>query len=341
MVIDGNIFIKRVHKFFTELQYNRFPNAQKLAKLCSCSKNTAQRVIYRLRDEYMVPMGYDPSERGYYLTDPNYSMPKILPPGRDELTALLLARDLVANIGSKDLITSLDNLWHQFITTNTSLSRELEPLIKVFSSDSTVVSEIADRGVIQYVNAASSGESVQITYKSPWRHTEEKIYKGQIERVHYSDGHLYICFNDSDGNQKIFNCSFIKKFEILPYKVEIDRSCSEKTDHLKPNNPNQNRVRSYNWLEGFGIWAGDALEEIEIHILPPAAKYYASQCWHDDQEDTWQDGVLIRKIKAIISPEIERRIMSIGKHIKTVKPDKLKESIRIQAGELARACGDA
>ncbi len=314
MVVDGHTFMQRAQKFFSELQANRYPNSQSLAKLCICSKNTAQRTIYRLRDEYLFPMEYDSSEKGYYLTNRNFSMPHFLPAGKDELAALLLARDLIKNLDAKDINQNLDRIWHQFISNNTQISRELEPLLSFFSSDLTVVGDVADFGVLRYVTAASTGESVRITYKSPWRHKEERIYEGQILKVHFSDGSLYLLFHDGEGHKRILNCSFIRSLSILDATVKPP-----------PLKPGEERIISENWLQGFGIWAGEPLEDIEIKILPPAAEYYASQRWHADQEDEWEGEILVRKLRAITSPEIVRRILSVGKYITSIKPEKLRD----------------
>lgn len=323
MVVDGNTFLRRAQKFFIELQANRYPNSTTLANLCSCSTNTAQRTIYRLRDEYLVPLDYDKSEKGYYLVDRDYSFPTILPPGKDEYTSLLLARDLVATLDAEDLVDRLDSLWQSYVASNSSLRRELGALAEVFSSDATVVGEIADNGVLQFVQAASAGESVKLVYKSPWRHTEEKTYKGKIERVHFSDGSLYLLFNDSNGNCRVLNASFIKEFEILDHSV----------DCALPNSKEE-LLTSENWLAGFGVWAGEELHQIEIHILPPAAEYYAAQRWHAEQEDHWQGKVLVRKFPAMISPELVRRVLSVGKHVLEIKPAKLKEEVTSQIEQL-------
>ncbi len=312
MVVDGSTFVRRAQRFFQSLQANRFPNASSLASECGCSANTAQRTIYRLRDEYLMPIEYDSSSKGYYLTDRSFAFPSFLPAGKDELTALLLARDLVRNLEAKDLDTQLESLWDQFASTNPTIMRELGPLSSVFSSDSTVIADIADVGVLTYVTCAKAGESVRIRYRSPWRHTEDKTYDGRIERVHYSDGALYLLVHDRDGRERILNASFIRAFEILSYTVPIP-----------PRDPNAKEQGFANWLEGFGVWAGQDLHQLKIAINPPAAQYYAAQRWHVDQVDTWEGEVLVRSFPGIISPEVVRRVLSLGRHVKSIHPPEL------------------
>ncbi len=314
MVIDGNRFITRARIFFRELQRNSFPNASSLAKLCKCSNNTAQRVIYRLRDEYLIPLDYDPSEKGYYLKDKDYVFPTTLPPGKDELTALLLARKLAGMLEDENLSKCLSSLWDQYSASNPSISRDLDPLEKVFSSDLSSVSEIVDAGVLQYVSDAGAGQDVKIEYESPWSSRGPKTFSGRIEKVHYGDGALYLLLLEKKGRYLTLNAAFVKSYEHLDEPVKI---------------PEQIDVRGKeNWLDGFGIWAGEDLYDVQIQIAAPASKYYATERWHESQEDILDDDKLTRSFRSALSPELIRRILSLGKFVIDIKPQELKERVR-------------
>jgi len=322
MVVDGNSFLRRAQRFFIELKAGRRPNARSLAALCGCSRNTAQRTIYRLRDEYLVPLEYDSSEKGYLLADPHYQMPSPLPAGRDELTALLLARDTIAALDAPDLKRDLDNLWTHLAAGNGAVARDLEPLAEVFSADATVVGTVADAGLLKFVSAAAAGEHVRLTYRSPWRHTEDRTYTGRILRVHLSDGSLYLKFHDASGREMILNCTFIKSFTTLDHSLE-----------LQPvKDPAQRGAE--NWLEGFGVWAGSAPVEIRVTIAPPASTYYGAQRWHDDQVDTWEAETLVRTFPGILSPELVRRVLSLGRYVSRIDPPELRRAVEAEVRAL-------
>ena len=70
---DTSTFLKRALLLQAELQKKRYPNASSLAAMCGCSRSTAMRTIDRLRYEFGVPIDYDESNRGYYLTNPDFS----------------------------------------------------------------------------------------------------------------------------------------------------------------------------------------------------------------------------------------------------------------------------
>ncbi len=266
-------FISRANCFIGELLAERYPNATTLARATHCSENTAQRTIYRVRDEYLVPFDYDASEKGYYLTDPNYRPPTFLPPGKDELVALLLARELVSQLDAPDLQQQLTSLWTQLARGNRRLAEELRPFADVFCSDSTAISVMADSGLLDYVAAAQAGETVRLRYQSPWRHAEEKLYEGRILRAHYSDGALYLLFDERSGRQRVLNAAFVKELSVISAPVPAAQTQASSNDAL-------------NWLEGFGVWAGEDLQQVVIRIAPPAARYYAAQRWNEQQKDT-------------------------------------------------------
>lgn len=325
MVVDGSTFLRRAQRFYLELKAGRRPNARSLAELCGCSRNTAQRTIYRLRDEYFVPLAYDSSEKGYFLEDPHYQLPSLLPAGRDELTALLLARDMLATIDAADLQRALDALWTHLAAGNGAVARDLEPLAAVFSADTTVVGDIADAGLLTFVGAAAAGENVQLTYRSPWRHAEDRTYTGRIQRVHLSDGSLYLKFHEVSGREMILNCAFIKSFVVLDSPID-----------LKPVRDPALKGAD-NWLEGFGIWAGSAPRDIVLAIAAPASTYYSAQRWHDDQVDRWEGDVLIRTFPGIVSPELVRRVLSLGGFVRSIEPAELRTAVETEARALLAA----
>lgn len=328
MVSDGSSFLRRAQLFLAEVQAGKFPNATTLIRSTSCSANTAQRVIDRLRNEYLVPIEYDRSQKGYFLKDPNFIFPARLPPGKDELAALLLARDLVRSIDAPELHDALDSLWRQYTIGNSLVCREIGPLSSIFSSQSTEIATIVDTGLLEYLEVARSGESVQLLYKSPWNNKEPQTYEGKIERVHVSDGALYLLFREASGRAIIFNASFVRKFQILDYTVHIS------SIYKDPDGAPEN------WFEGYGVWSGEQMQDLVVEIFPPAAEYYARQRWHSNQEDTWDGDVLVRRFPGIVSPEVSRRILSLGRHVRDIQPPELKQLVIDSASALLRSLND-
>jgi len=318
MFTDGRSFLKRATIFLAELRKGSYPNASRLAELACCSRNTAQRTIDRLKNEHGFPAIYDEESHGYYLTDRKYELP-LLTPGKDELTALLLLRDLSAVLDGKDLQEKIDSLWYQYAAQGRTPVSEPERLARYFSSDLTVIGVLSDWGVLELLEAAASGRGCEVVYKSPWRHKEEKTYRGRILEVHFSDGNLYVLFYSDEERNLVFNASFLKSLTVLDY------------DPL----PGKKIREDPTWMKGFGVWSNEPLEQIEVRILPPASNYYAAQVWQEHQEDHWDGDILVRCFDSAVSPELTRRILSLGAFVDGIKPVSHKERVAAEARHLA------
>jgi predicted DNA-binding transcriptional regulator YafY len=322
--MDTSTFLRRALVLQRELQCNSFPNASTLAELCECSRSTAVRTIDRLRYEFGVPIDYDESQRGYFLTNRDFSF-AALPPGRDELVVLILLSELLTMIDDPGLQSALSGLWARMTNGRSDLAYDLEHIRSRFSSDSTSIAKLADIDLVRLIGLAHRGQPVALTYRSPWRHDEDKEYQGFFRRLHFSDGILYAMFEDQRGRQLVMNVSFMKEIreiEQLPGRLPESQAAP-----VRPH-----------WLEGFGVWSGAKPEVIEIVIGAPASRYYAAQTWHPDQEDVWNGDSLVRRFPGIPSPELNRRILSLGRFVLSVKPASMLAQLQDDARHLVALC---
>jgi predicted DNA-binding transcriptional regulator YafY len=324
--MDTSTFLKRALKLQSELQGKNYPNAYTLAEACGCSRSTAMRTIDRLRYEFGVPIEYDESRRGYYLTNPQFSF-ATLPPGRDELVALILASELASMVDDSGLHSAIGSLWTQVTSGRSDVSHDLEHLRNRFSSETTSIAKLADIDLLRLLALCHRGQPVTFRYRSPWRHEEEKPYAGIFERLHFSDGMLYAMVKDSRNRALVLNVSFLRDIQDI--------------DEL-PLHPDEEKVEGngkHHWLEGFGVWSGSKPETIEIAIAAPASRYYAAQTWHAEQDDKWDGDTLIRTFPGIPSPELTRRVLSLGRFVVSVKPQAIVEFMRDDVAHLTSLCG--
>jgi predicted DNA-binding transcriptional regulator YafY len=284
------------------------------------------RTIDRLRYEFGVPLEYDESNRGYFLTNPEFSFAS-LPPGRDELVALVLLSELAGMIDDPSLHEAVSSLWTRITNGRSDVDHDLEHIRQRFSSETTSVAKLADIDLVRLLTLCHRGQPVVVRYRSPWRHEEDKEYGGLFERLHFSDGMLYALFKDGGGRELVLNVSFIKEVREVAEIPEIVRE--ERCE---------GPAKPY-WLEGFGIWSGSKPETIEITIAPPASRFYAAQTWHAEQEDTWVGESLVRRFPGIASPELIRRVLSLGRFVVSVKPGTILVQMRDDVEHLSTLCG--
>jgi hypothetical protein len=133
-------------------------------------------------------------------------------------------------------------------------------------------------------------------------------------------------FEEHSGRRLVLNVSFIKELQpvdAIPHHAPGD----QKLKNLDPH-----------WLEGFGVWSGAEPLTIEVAILAPASRYYAAQTWHPDQEDLWDGDTLIRRFPGLPSPELNRRILSLGRFVRSVKPESILKEIERDIAHLGMVC---
>jgi predicted DNA-binding transcriptional regulator YafY len=325
-VTESSTFLKRSLTLQAELQKKSYPNASTLATMCGCSRSTAMRTIDRLRYEFGVPIEYDESNRGYFLTKPDFSFAS-LPPGRDELVALVLLSEMALMIDDPSLHDALNSLWARITNGRGDIDHDLEHMRQRFSSETTSVAKLADIDLVRLLTLCHRGQPTLVRYRSPWRHDEDKEYGGLFDRLHFSDGMLYALFKESGGRELILNVSFIKEIREVSELPPVAKEDGEEI----PSKPY--------WLEGFGIWSGSKPETIEITIAPPASRFYAAQVWHIDQEDIWVGERLVRRFPGIASPELTRRVLSLGRFVVSVRPEFILEQMREDVDHLSSLCG--
>ena len=324
--METSTFLKRALLLQAELQKNKYPNASSFAALCGCSRSTAMRTIDRLRYEFGVPINYDESERGYYLSNPDFSF-QSLPPGRDELVGLVLLSELATMIDDAALHGALAALWLRLTNGRSDVDHDLEHIRARFSSELTSIAKLADVDLVRLLMLCHRGQLVTLWYRSPWRHDDYREYGGVFERLHFSDGNLYAMFKDQRERHLVLNVSFIKEI------TEVSQLPALPEGVVKEPSSNPH------WLEGFGVWSGSKPETIEIKIASPASRYYAAQSWHADQEDAWEGDTLVRRFPGIASPELARRVLSLGRYVISVKPTTVLEQMKEDVERLVALCG--
>lgn len=312
--METSTFLRRSLIVQAELQRNSYPNAFTLASLFGCSRSTAMRTLDRLRYEFGVPIAYDDSKKGYYLTNTEFSFVS-LPPGKDELTALIVLGELASMIDDTSLQDAAKSLWTRITNGRADLEHDLERIRDKFSIEARVVGKLSNIDVVRLLSFCHKGQLVLIRYRTPLHREEERRYAGMFERLHLADGILYAVFRSQLFRHWVLNVSFI---------VEVHEIAE------LPSLPHEDEVEPPAMLplvEGVGLWPDRPPETIEIMISSPASHYYAAQLWHVDQEDSWDGDKLIRRFPGILSPELSRRVLSIGRFVVSVKPERVLESM--------------
>jgi predicted DNA-binding transcriptional regulator YafY len=325
--LDGPSFLKRAILFQAELQRSRFPNASTLATLSRCSRSTAMRTIDRLRYEFGLPLGYDESRRGYFLIDHNTSLVS-LPPSRSELLALALLSQLARSIDGGALGEAVTALWARATSGRALDAHELEVLRDRICVELGATPRLEWGTLVDLLSLCESDTLVTLRYRSPWRARHTHEYVGCVERIKFSDGAVFVLFRRLAEAQIVLNAAFISDVTRMDGTAPRPGACPG-----EPHNEDEA------WFAGNGHWSGEHEEVVEVAIPAPAAAFYAAQIWHPEQVDRWEGETLVRKFPACLTLELARRLLALGRSLKSVKPERLLDQIRLDVAHLLRVCG--
>ena len=146
-------------------------------------------------------MEYDPSEKGYYLTEKSFRMPSELPALKDELYSLFIASKLMTSFGLLDVTRDIEALWHKFLHTNYTLRREILTANEVLEVDKKELPHRAHSyEIIPFLEAATKKESIRLQYVE----NEEAVLikEALVEKIQVKDAMLYFILKTKDGTRR-------------------------------------------------------------------------------------------------------------------------------------------
>lgn len=320
-VAETASFLRRAMLFLEDLKKKRYPNASTLARVCRCSRSTAVRTIDRLRYEFGVPIEYEETYRGYYLTHADFTL-SILPPSREELFALCLVSDLAVLLGDSSICTVIDALWARVALGRSDIERERVRERVVIEGQ--VLSHRPGIDLLRLLAMCHHDSLMRVQYRSPWMHGDGVEYIGRFERVRVANARAHAIFVCANGTRVVLNSSFIVGVDALKGEQDdLVAACPE----LCPDEV---------WYAGDGAWSGAVTEAIEITIAAPASHYYGAQVWHAAQEDVWDGDILRRRFPSAVSVELAERILGLRRAVVAVRPEWVLEQLKIDVANLTQ-----
>jgi len=316
-VSGGTAFVRRALRFLEAARADEYPNARWLSEAEEVSIPTARRVINRLRDDFAAPLVYSDADRGWELTHKDWSFPATLLADRRELITFALALDMAHLSTDPELEGVVETIWLRLRERLKLSSHGLARLLDGFSTDRTDRAILRDPVVLDLIDTIARRRCITFSYASPWRDRPPHTHTVQPLHLRHLDGSTYL-LAESDQKERVYNVSFITDLEVERETFELD-----------------NRLQDRCWSDSFGIWFGETTSAVTVRIASPAARYFARQIWHTAQQDLWDGDVLVRRFPAhASSPELTRRLLSLGPSLLDVRPTEALDAVRNAAAAL-------
>jgi proteasome accessory factor B len=312
--------LERMMRLHAALKAKRFPNCQKIAAELEVSAKTIQRDIDFMRYRLGLPIDYHPQEFGFFYTEPVTGFPSI-EVSEGEITALLVAQKALAQYKGTPFERPLQSAFRKLtdgLKDRVSFSwHDLEDAISFRSAGASAsdleLFETVSKGVLRCVELEFEYRKLKSTGYEPRR--VRPYHLGCLENQ------WYLFAEDLERKQlRTFALPRMRNVRLTSrgFRRPADFSISEV-------------------LSGsFGVHSGGRKQRIRVQFDSFAARLVAERKWHESQRVREnKDGSITLELELGGLEEIERWILSWGKHARVLAPKELATRIRDEASAIA------
>jgi proteasome accessory factor B len=303
------------------LKAKRFPNCQKIAAELEVSAKTIQRDIDFMRYRLGLPIDYHPQEFGFFYSEPVTAFPNI-EVSEGEITALLVAQKALAQYEGTPFERPLQSAFRKLtdgLKDRLSFSwHDLEEAISFRSAGTSA----ADLELFEAVSR-SVLRSVELEFEY------RKLNSPGYERRRVRPYHLG-CLE----NQWYLFAEDLERHQLRTFALPRMRNVSlTNKSFRRPADFSIARILS----GSFGVYSAGKKQRIRIQFDSFAARLVAERKWHETQQvREAAAGTIILELELGGLEEIERWILSWGKHARVLTPKELASRIRDEAKAIAK-----
>lgn len=305
--------LERVLRMSAMIQSGNYPSVKTFMEHFEVSKRTVLSDVEFLKNRFYAPLVYSHAHQGYVYTDKHWQLP-MLPIAQGQLLALFLSIELT----ERYLGTSFEE----------PLRDAIQQMIELLPHDIQVsMSELAHHYSIR------SGASA----KTP----PETLLALQlaIQNQHPVDM-LYFTASRGEENQRVIHpyhlLNIRGEWNVVAYdllrenirqfalpRIRTWRVVSEERFERDTTFSPENYLR-----ESFQAEHGNQTIDIVLLFDPYQARYMKERTLHPSQQIQEQpDGSLLMRFKTSALAEVQRQIMSYGRHVKILEPASLADAI--------------
>ena len=313
--------LERMMRLHAALKARRFPNCQKIAAELEVSAKTIQRDIDFMRYRLGLPIDYHPQEFGFFYTEPVTGFPNI-EVSEGEITALLVAQKALAQYKGTPFERPLHSAFRKLtdgLKDRVSFSwHDLEDAISFRSAG-------ASGADLEMFEAVSKAVLRCVELEFEYRKLKSSGYEGRRVRPYHLgclENQWYLFAEDLERRQ-------LRTFA-LPRMRQVKLTTK---GFRRPADFSIAQILS----GSFGVYSSGKQQRIRVQFDPFGARLVAERRWHESQRVRENaDGSIILELKLGGLEEIERWILSWGKHARVLAPKELATRIRDEASAIAK-----
>jgi proteasome accessory factor B len=285
-----------------------YPNATTLARDLELSSRTIARKLGFLRDVLLAPIEYDSSRKGYYYSQPNWSLPN-LRISQGELLGLAMAQLALHAYRGTPLERYLGAVTGK-IMASLPEEVEIEPsgLASIFQFNLGPVAPFDPALWEELARAIRKRHTVRMRYYSLTKDQEvNRVIDPYLLRCYRGDWYL-IGRDHRTGHVPMYSLARIRKLTVTKdgYEVPDDFDIDE-------------------YLGGtFGVFERKERHNVRIQFTGAVARFIQERVWHPSQKlSKKKDGSVVLSMRLADIEEVGRWVLSWGPDAKALGPKEL------------------
>jgi len=320
----SRVAMDRMYRIHQLLQNREHPNCTSLAREFEVVTRTIKRDVEFMKLRMGLPVEFDARTNGYHYTKPVEHFPE-LPLSEAEVFALLVAGKAIAQYRGTPFEEPLQTAFRR-------LTGQLDQTVK-FSLGSLdgVLSfhpfapEDADLRAFEVITRAlTEGRELSFTYRN---HGAQVTQRRRVQPYHLAciqNVWYLIGFDVGRSAMRTFALTRVQRPMLLQKRFTVPKT-----------------FNAQDYLAGsLGVFKGRDDYEVVVDFDAWAADEIRGRRWHRTQELTeLPKGTLRLRLRLNNIEEAEKWLLGYGAHATVVRPQALREKLRVAGEELAKRYG--
>lgn len=313
---------ERFYRILNLLKGRRAVSRAEFLEMLEVSPATFKRDLEYLRDRLEAPVIWDPTLRGYRLSehDGQFQLPGLWL-DRKGLLALWVAETMLRELEPALIGETLGPLRAQM----ERLLRDLDVSPEAFSDRIRIVAAAhrpVDRQVFAVLLAALAADvQIELRYHTRGRDADTARTISPQRLVRYRDNWYLDAFCHTRDGLRTFAVDAIKGARV-----------TEKTARRLPAETLDAHVQA-----GFGIFSGSDVEWARLRFSADRARWVAAEKWHPQQKGTRLEcGGYLLEVPFTEPEELTMEVLKHGADCEVLGPESLQSRVRSEVERLAR-----
>jgi predicted DNA-binding transcriptional regulator YafY len=312
--LEQKVRTNRLLRIDNLIREGNYPNTGKLSSKLEVTTRTIQRDIEYMRDMFGAPIEYDPTNRGFYYTEPNFFI-KSVPLTEGELFSIALFDQLLDQYRNTPLESSLRTIFNKIIQ---CLPDNVSVDANFLTTQMSFIPDTAgkiDQKVFKVIfTTLKTKQTITFDYRPLSKDTYMKRMADPYHAVCQKGNWYFIGFCHDKKEPRMFSFSRIQNAAITRKTFVIPSSF----------NPHEFFDRE------MGVWASARTPKtIELLFNKEIGTYALDRQWHSTQMvEQREDGSVYVKFTTTQMPEVFRWVLGQGHTVKALGPGELVEMVK-------------